>query len=126
MTCDLPQIDFVGGSFTPVKDTYNYGEVVSFSCQKDYTLDGSNIISCSENEKFHPSPPTCVSKCFCSLSQHSPNVISRIWRRLFVTILSISVFQFNFLQRLNVTTLSLQRMVTCLIILHPLMDSRKQ
>eukprot|EP00064_Thunnus_orientalis_P004836 superscaffoldBa00000455_g4849 len=64
MTCDLPQIDFVGGSFTPVKDTYNYGEVVSFSCQKDYTVNGSKTISCSENEKFHPSPPTCVKvKC---------------------------------------------------------------
>ncbi|XP_067449207.1 membrane cofactor protein-like isoform X3 [Thunnus thynnus] len=64
VTCDLPQIDFVGGSFTPVKDTYNYGEVVSFSCQKDYTVNGSKTISCSENEKFHPSPPTCVKvKC---------------------------------------------------------------
>ncbi|XP_044206689.1 membrane cofactor protein-like isoform X7 [Thunnus albacares] len=64
VTCDLPQTEFVGGSFNPVKDTYNYGEVVTFSCQKDYTLDGSKTISCSENAKFHPSPPTCVKvKC---------------------------------------------------------------
>ncbi|XP_042264113.1 zona pellucida sperm-binding protein 3 receptor-like isoform X3 [Thunnus maccoyii] len=64
VTCDLPQTEFVGGSFNPVKDTYNYGEAVRFSCQKDYTLNGSNTISCSENAEFHPSPPTCVKvKC---------------------------------------------------------------
>ncbi|CAK6963747.1 regulator of complement activation group 2 gene 1 isoform X1 [Scomber scombrus] len=59
VTCSSPP-PFVNGSFSPVRDTYNYGEVVQYKCQKDYTLDGSKSISCSENEQFKPSPPTCV------------------------------------------------------------------
>ncbi|XP_053173308.1 regulator of complement activation group 2 gene 1 isoform X1 [Scomber japonicus] len=51
---------FVNGTFSPVLDVYKYQDVVQYSCLKGYTLNGSKSISCSEKEKFEPSPPTCV------------------------------------------------------------------
>ncbi|XP_060792622.1 zona pellucida sperm-binding protein 3 receptor-like [Neoarius graeffei] len=45
-------------------DSYSYGDVVEYSCSKDYTLVGDSTVTCSENGTFHPSPPRClVIKC---------------------------------------------------------------
>ena len=63
MTCDeAPQVK--DATFTPYKDTYNYGEVVQYSCQSGLTLNGSASIECSDDGTFKPDPPTCISKCF--------------------------------------------------------------
>uniref|UniRef100_A0A8C9XT43 Sushi domain-containing protein n=1 Tax=Sander lucioperca TaxID=283035 RepID=A0A8C9XT43_SANLU len=60
VTCDPPPL-VVNGVFSPLKESYNYGEVVQYKCQKDYTLSGSSSISCSEHGTFGPAP-TCVRK----------------------------------------------------------------
>ncbi|XP_070824900.1 C4b-binding protein [Chaetodon trifascialis] len=60
VTCNpLPPI--VGGTFSPDKETYSYGDVVKYSCQNDLTLSGSSSISCSDDGIFQPAPPTCIS-----------------------------------------------------------------
>ena len=69
---------FVNGTFSPVLDVYKFQDVVQYSCLKGYTLNGSKSISCSEKEKFEPSPPTCVSKCFCNLSQRFPTGVGNL------------------------------------------------
>ncbi|XP_070824068.1 C4b-binding protein alpha chain-like isoform X2 [Chaetodon trifascialis] len=59
VTCNpLPPI--VGGTFSPDKETYSYGDVVKYSCQNDLTLSGSSSISCSDDGIFQPAPPTCI------------------------------------------------------------------
>ncbi|XP_056279070.1 membrane cofactor protein-like isoform X2 [Pseudoliparis swirei] len=47
-------------TFRPIKETYEFREVVQYTCQKDYTLSGSISLACSENGTFQPNPPTCV------------------------------------------------------------------
>nr|XP_057907600.1 membrane cofactor protein-like isoform X2 [Doryrhamphus excisus] len=59
VTCEPPsQVE--NGFFSPVLEIYDYRAAVQYSCQKDYTLNGSIILSCSENAKFQPDPPVCV------------------------------------------------------------------
>ncbi|XP_070695141.1 membrane cofactor protein-like isoform X2 [Pempheris klunzingeri] len=60
VTCDPPaSID--GGSFTPRQESYDYREVVRYSClMNDYTLDGPKSLICSENGMFEPDPPKCT------------------------------------------------------------------
>ena len=62
VTCDPPPA-VAKGVFSPVKESYDYREVVQYKCQNDYTLNGSISISCSEHGTFGPAP-TCVRKCF--------------------------------------------------------------
>ncbi|KAM9351035.1 C4b-binding protein alpha chain [Symphorus nematophorus] len=59
MTCDPPPA-FSGGSFSPDKESYDYREVIQYTCNKELTLNGSSAVSCSEHGKFTPHPPTCV------------------------------------------------------------------
>ncbi|KAF4078627.1 hypothetical protein AMELA_G00201190 [Ameiurus melas] len=46
--------------FAPEEDSYDYNDAVTYSCIGDYTLIGSQTISCIENGTFHPSPPRCL------------------------------------------------------------------
>lgn len=48
------------GIFSPQKEVYMYKEVVQYSCNKDYALNGSKEIICEENEKFSSTPPSCI------------------------------------------------------------------
>ncbi|XP_054912852.1 membrane cofactor protein-like [Poeciliopsis prolifica] len=48
------------GTFKPVKEDYAYREVVEYSCNNGYVLNGSTQIICEKNEKFEPSPPSCI------------------------------------------------------------------
>ncbi|XP_013878218.1 membrane cofactor protein isoform X3 [Austrofundulus limnaeus] len=48
------------GSFTPQNENYNYREVVRYSCNTGFELNGSRESVCSEDKKFHPQPPNCV------------------------------------------------------------------
>ncbi|XP_054465447.1 C4b-binding protein alpha chain-like isoform X2 [Anoplopoma fimbria] len=59
VTCDKP-VPVVAGSFSPSKEVYEYREVIQYTCEKDYTLNGSKSASCSENGMFKPAPPKCI------------------------------------------------------------------
>ncbi|KAM4570642.1 C4b-binding protein alpha chain-like [Fundulus diaphanus] len=59
MKCVTPG-GIVNGTFSPEKDSYDYRDVVQYSCNKDFVLNGSKELTCSGNEKFSPAPPTCV------------------------------------------------------------------
>uniref|UniRef100_A0A3Q2P2V3 Sushi domain-containing protein n=1 Tax=Fundulus heteroclitus TaxID=8078 RepID=A0A3Q2P2V3_FUNHE len=64
-TCEVvkcvPPGGIVNGTFSPMKESYDYREVVRYSCSKDFlVLNGSRELICSENENFSPAPPTCV------------------------------------------------------------------
>ncbi|XP_052357443.1 complement decay-accelerating factor-like [Oncorhynchus keta] len=48
-----------GGPVVPPDDTYDYGSVVPYACEKNYTLVGAKSITCSENGEFQPAPPEC-------------------------------------------------------------------
>ncbi|XP_054912829.1 membrane cofactor protein-like isoform X4 [Poeciliopsis prolifica] len=57
--CSTPA-DILNGGFDPNKDSYFFGDVVRYSCNKGLVLDGSREITCSDNGNFSPSPPNCV------------------------------------------------------------------
>ncbi|XP_027866776.1 membrane cofactor protein-like isoform X1 [Xiphophorus couchianus] len=63
-TCEvvkcLQPSSIANGTFVPLKEDYAYRDVVEYSCNKGYTLNGSRQLICEENEKFKPSPPSCV------------------------------------------------------------------
>uniref|UniRef100_A0A3B5L295 Sushi domain-containing protein n=1 Tax=Xiphophorus couchianus TaxID=32473 RepID=A0A3B5L295_9TELE len=62
-TCEvvkcLQPSSIANGTFVPLKEDYAYRDVVEYSCNKGYTLNGSRQLICEENEKFKPSPPSC-------------------------------------------------------------------
>ncbi|XP_029281973.1 LOW QUALITY PROTEIN: membrane cofactor protein-like [Cottoperca gobio] len=57
-TCDPPPA-VVNGIFSPIKEVYDYREVIQYSCLNDITLHGSKTRSCSSDGTFEPAPPTC-------------------------------------------------------------------
>ncbi|CAB1329987.1 unnamed protein product, partial [Coregonus sp. 'balchen'] len=57
--CGKPPTIVNGGPVVPPEETYNYGSVVQYGCEKDYTLVGTKSIICSENGEFQPAPPEC-------------------------------------------------------------------
>ncbi|XP_068604173.1 C4b-binding protein alpha chain-like isoform X2 [Brachionichthys hirsutus] len=59
VVCDPPP-PVADGAFDPDKDEYLYGEVVRYNCQKDFTLAGAEVLSCSEDGTFRPEAPECV------------------------------------------------------------------
>ncbi|XP_007553702.1 PREDICTED: membrane cofactor protein-like [Poecilia mexicana] len=63
-TCEVAKClqpsGIANGMFSPQKEDYTYREVVEYSCNKDYTLNGSKQITCEENNTFKPSPPSCI------------------------------------------------------------------
>lgn len=61
LKCD-PPFQIKDGTLDPVKDEYDYRDVVRYSCKKELTLNGSKITTCSDDGSFYPSPPECISK----------------------------------------------------------------
>ncbi|XP_017274698.1 C4b-binding protein alpha chain-like isoform X2 [Kryptolebias marmoratus] len=59
MKCSTPGA-IENGGFSPEKEFYNYLDVVRYSCNPGFTLNGSRESVCSENEKFLPEPPKCA------------------------------------------------------------------
>ncbi|XP_076022719.1 C4b-binding protein alpha chain-like isoform X3 [Genypterus blacodes] len=59
VTC-LPPPDLTNGRFSDVKESYNFGELVTYKCDGALILNGSVTLTCSENETFMPDPPTCI------------------------------------------------------------------
>ncbi|KAL6119490.1 cd46 [Pungitius sinensis] len=63
VACSTPEL-LTNGHFTPVKESYDFPEVVQYECQKDYTMSGSRTSSCSADGTFKPAPPACIMvKC---------------------------------------------------------------
>lgn len=78
VTCDPPPV-IANGTFTPRKEIYDYRDVVQFSCQKEFTLNGSKTISCSDDGTFKPAPPKCSGKCFQFFFKPLlPNIITAV------------------------------------------------
>ncbi|XP_061544288.1 membrane cofactor protein-like isoform X1 [Phycodurus eques] len=59
VTCDPPQ-ELAKGSFSPIKESYNYEDVVQYTCIKDHVLNGSKAVSCSADHQFKPDAPVCI------------------------------------------------------------------
>uniref|UniRef100_A0A3P9H665 Sushi domain-containing protein n=1 Tax=Oryzias latipes TaxID=8090 RepID=A0A3P9H665_ORYLA len=68
-TCDAVQCvtppDVEKATFTPDKESYTYGEVVTYKCSSGLTAIGSLQLTCSDGGKFDVPPPTCT-KMFVS------------------------------------------------------------
>uniref|UniRef100_A0A3P9IV39 Sushi domain-containing protein n=1 Tax=Oryzias latipes TaxID=8090 RepID=A0A3P9IV39_ORYLA len=67
--CDAVQCvtppDVEKATFTPDKESYTYGEVVTYKCSSGLTAIGSLQLTCSDGGKFDVPPPTCT-KMFVS------------------------------------------------------------
>uniref|UniRef100_A0A8C4W3U6 Coagulation factor XIII B chain n=1 Tax=Gopherus evgoodei TaxID=1825980 RepID=A0A8C4W3U6_9SAUR len=60
VTCFLlSEIDH--GNFYPKKKSYEEGDVVQFLCQKNYSLNGSDLIQCYDFG-WYPEPPICEDR----------------------------------------------------------------
>ncbi|XP_059188459.1 membrane cofactor protein-like isoform X3 [Centropristis striata] len=59
VTCPAPP-PVQNGNYSPIKEPYEYLEVVQYTCARDYTLIGTRTLSCSANGTFTPDPPTCT------------------------------------------------------------------
>ncbi|XP_072305354.1 complement component receptor 1-like protein isoform X2 [Eucyclogobius newberryi] len=57
--CDPPN-QIANGYFSPVKEDYQFSEVVTYSCEGKYKINGSKSLVCLDNREFDKAPPTCV------------------------------------------------------------------
>ncbi|KAG7485797.1 hypothetical protein JOB18_018492 [Solea senegalensis] len=59
--CDPPP-PLANGDYSPkVEEVYFYGNMIRYSCDKGYALDGSKSAVCSESGQFMPrDPPECI------------------------------------------------------------------
>ncbi|KAI5095993.1 sushi, von Willebrand factor type A, EGF and pentraxin domain-containing protein 1 isoform X4 [Silurus meridionalis] len=56
----LPPSRIQSGTFAPEEESYDYGDVVTYSCKRGLDLIGSSEISCSGDGTFKPDPPRCL------------------------------------------------------------------
>ncbi|XP_049608389.1 membrane cofactor protein isoform X3 [Syngnathus scovelli] len=59
VTCDPPP-KVAQGNFNPLMDVYQYDDIVQYSCDQGYVLNGSKLRHCSDDGQFKPGPPVCV------------------------------------------------------------------
>ncbi|XP_063319180.1 C4b-binding protein alpha chain-like isoform X2 [Pelmatolapia mariae] len=57
--CESPPV-VEYGSVSPNKELYDYKDVIVYACKKDYTLNGSRQLHCSDDGTFKPEPPKCI------------------------------------------------------------------
>uniref|UniRef100_A0A665V0N7 Sushi domain-containing protein n=1 Tax=Echeneis naucrates TaxID=173247 RepID=A0A665V0N7_ECHNA len=75
MTTCSPPPPISNGKFFPIQEEpYSYSDILLYICDRDYTLNGTSTIVCSENGQFDPSPPNCV-KVNCE----EPEIKNGIW-----------------------------------------------
>ncbi|KAF4078622.1 hypothetical protein AMELA_G00201130 [Ameiurus melas] len=48
------------GTFEPEYDSYDYGEAITYSCNRGLDLIGPSVLTCSGDGTFQPSPPRCL------------------------------------------------------------------
>ncbi|XP_075308115.1 membrane cofactor protein-like [Odontesthes bonariensis] len=56
----LPPPAVANAEYNPEKESYDYSQVVIYSCEGDYTLKGASQLKCAEDGSFRPAPPKCV------------------------------------------------------------------
>ncbi|XP_060792623.1 sushi, von Willebrand factor type A, EGF and pentraxin domain-containing protein 1-like [Neoarius graeffei] len=59
VNCQKPS-NITNGMFEPEEESYDYGEAVIYSCNRDYSLIGPSVITCSNDGTFQPPPPRCL------------------------------------------------------------------
>ncbi|KAF7696155.1 sushi, von Willebrand factor type A, EGF and pentraxin domain-containing protein 1-like isoform X2 [Silurus meridionalis] len=64
----LPPSRIQSGTFAPEEESYDYGDVVTYSCKRGLDLIGSSEISCSGDGTFKPDPPRCLDVSCDSLN----------------------------------------------------------
>uniref|UniRef100_A0A3P8QTZ8 Uncharacterized protein n=1 Tax=Astatotilapia calliptera TaxID=8154 RepID=A0A3P8QTZ8_ASTCA len=57
--CESPP-DVQDGTFTPIKELYDYKDVIVYTCKSGYTRNGSRQLDCSDDGTFKPEPPKCI------------------------------------------------------------------
>ncbi|XP_051735915.1 complement component receptor 1-like protein isoform X5 [Ctenopharyngodon idella] len=61
--CEAPPVIENGQLVDQPLDTYDYAQVVSYRCNKGFSLIGSSDLHCSEDGTFKPDPPKCSKGC---------------------------------------------------------------
>nr|XP_024662198.1 membrane cofactor protein isoform X3 [Maylandia zebra] len=57
--CESPPV-VQDGTFTPIKELYDYKDVIVYTCKSGYTRNGSRQLDCSDDGTFKPEPPKCI------------------------------------------------------------------
>ncbi|KAM9413029.1 C4b-binding protein alpha chain-like isoform 1-T1 [Salvelinus alpinus] len=58
--CGAPPAVANGNLLHRAEESYAYGEVVEYQCDRQLTLDGPRFLHCSETGQFEPYPPKCI------------------------------------------------------------------
>ncbi|XP_067227680.1 membrane cofactor protein-like isoform X3 [Chanodichthys erythropterus] len=61
--CEAPPTIENGQLDEVPRDSYDYSEVVSYKCNRGWSLTGSSTLHCSEDGTFKPDPPKCFDGC---------------------------------------------------------------
>ncbi|XP_078276407.1 P-selectin-like [Rhinoraja longicauda] len=57
--CDSPEPPTNGHVMSGFGFELKYGDMITYRCGVGYDMIGSGVIECSEDNQFHPAPPTC-------------------------------------------------------------------
>ncbi|XP_060701088.1 sushi, von Willebrand factor type A, EGF and pentraxin domain-containing protein 1-like [Hemiscyllium ocellatum] len=57
--CDRPPVPTNGRMVGGFQDTYTYLDTITCKCNEGFTMVGSSVIECRENNTFVPPPPIC-------------------------------------------------------------------
>uniref|UniRef100_A0A3Q2WGK8 C4b-binding protein alpha chain-like n=1 Tax=Haplochromis burtoni TaxID=8153 RepID=A0A3Q2WGK8_HAPBU len=57
--CESPPV-VQDGSFSQIKELYEYKDVIVYDCKIGYTRNGSRELHCSDDGTFKPEPPKCI------------------------------------------------------------------
>lgn len=67
ITCQKPRLAGTHLSVNPMKNSYAYMEVITYSCYEGYQLSGSTSETCGNNGHFQGRLPNCTGWIFSSL-----------------------------------------------------------
>mgnify|MGYP003691683105 CR=1 FL=1 len=67
ITCQQPRLSDTHLSVTPLKNSYAYKEVITFSCSEGYQLIGSSSKPCRNDRDFQRGLPNCTGLKFANL-----------------------------------------------------------